>query len=224
MWANQITASGDAPPLSIGNGNVKNESVSGYDVDQSDATVVVKAGSEIEPSGPQDNAGGLVDTPEAIPATLEPEEAPTDAAEDVASPPEAATATAPVAPLAFPKSDDAPQFPSPERTPSAVGVTFGGSVNTPPRSGTPDPDAEPKRKRISSQNLQKFARKMSLATRRAGSSSALRREGSSTPQAPTDVAADSARNSNDSPDPSIQSDADKAKAKKDKRDKRKSLF
>ena len=51
-------------------------------------------------------------------------------------------------------------------------VTFG--INSPPsRTGTPDPENDGKRKRISSQNFQRLARRISLSTRRQGSMSSI---------------------------------------------------
>ena len=80
------------------------------------------------------------------------------------------------APIAFPSSeinppviqrDEPVTFPAP--TPA---VTFGASVNSPPsRTGTPDPESDSKRKRISSQNFQRLARRISLTTRKQSSSS-----------------------------------------------------
>lgn len=69
------------------------------------------------------------------------------------------------APIAFPgeSTPEKPQGPSPPA------VTFGASAFSPPRTGTPDPESEPKRKRISSQNFQRLARRISLTTRRQNS-------------------------------------------------------
>lgn len=100
------------------------------------------------------------------------------------------------APVAFPSYDvdTTEPFPAPPQSP---GVTFDASTQIPtPRSGTPDPSSEPKRKRTASQNFQKFARRVSLVARRSGSSTsipvpAMKKDaqskegddGSSTPQA-----------------------------------------
>ncbi|KZS98398.1 hypothetical protein SISNIDRAFT_448616 [Sistotremastrum niveocremeum HHB9708] len=80
--------------------------------------------------------------------------------------------------VAFPSSqDDEPMTPVVvQPKPHAPGVTFGAGVDSPPsgsRTGTPDPDADPKRKRISSQNFQKFARRISLVGRRSSSSTGI---------------------------------------------------
>lgn len=116
--------------------------------------------------------------------------------------------------------------PAPVRAP--VGVTFGTSVNSPPsRTGTPDPESEPKRKRISSQNFQRLARRISLTTRRSSSSNSIipslpgfKRDQS--PRVSTDDATSSAGPSNNSPAASIAGDDAKGKLKKkDKKDKNK---
>jgi len=139
------------------------------------------------------------------------------------------------APIAFPTSDDQSDIQRQDETPPAAptpvvspGVTFGISVNSPPsRTGTPDPDSEPKRKRISSQNFQRLARRISLTTRKGSSSSiipGLRRDQS--PRVSVDDAArpesSTAGTSNDSPAGSIKGDdkgKSKKKAKKDKNKK-----
>ena len=143
-------------------------------------------------------------------------------------------------PIAFPSSDSAPTaFPSgssdetaSQKAPSTTqtpGITFAQGVSTPERTGTPDPDSETKRKRISSQNFQRLARRMSLTTRRPGSVSSipilgnLRRDATSgSASAPTQESTDSdtgPKVSSESPAPSI-SEPDKDKAKKEKKKKR----
>jgi hypothetical protein len=77
-----------------------------------------------------------------------------------------------------------PETPQPEPQPEmrigdspvsfTPAVTFGLNVNSPPsRTGTPGPDDEPKRKRISSQNFQRLARRISLSTWRQSSVSSI---------------------------------------------------
>jgi len=84
----------------------------------------------------------------------------------------------PEGPVAFPTSNDndgRPSTPVPVAFPQAApspGVTFSAGVDSPPsvsRTGTPDPDSEPKRKRISSQNFQRIARRLSLGGRKSSS-------------------------------------------------------
>ena len=145
---------------------------------------------------------------------------------------DSASSPAPAAsePLAFPASDDTVSQQHSERTPSqsqAPAVTFRSNLNSPPsRTGTPDPDSEPKRKRISSQNFQRLARRISLTTRRQGSVSSiipgLKRD--SSPRISVDDGSTrgegSGRNSNDSPATSIQGDTDSKNKKKDKKEKK----
>lgn len=88
-------------------------------------------------------------------------------------PPPAAAAPGP-APVSFPSSSSQPEIAT------SPAVTFGAEVGSPPsRSGTPDIDGKPKRVRKTSQNIQKFARSLTLATRRQSSgSSAVKQESS----------------------------------------------
>jgi ATP-binding cassette subfamily B (MDR/TAP) protein 6 len=113
------------------------------------------------------------------------------------------------------------------------GITFAQEVGTPERTGTPDPESETKRKRISSQNFQRLARRISVTTRRAGSISNipilgnLRRDATSasasgSAQASTDT--DAPKPSSESPAPSIQSEPDKEGAKKEKDKKKRRTF
>lgn len=128
-------------------------------------------------------------------------------------------------PLAFPVTDDTSSQVLPERVVTPIpAVTFGASVNAPPsRTGTPDPDSEPKRKRISSQNFQRLARRMSLTTRKQSSSSiipGLKRE--SSPRVSTDDGSVRGESStrNESPAGSVKGDGDKTKLKKEKKEKK----
>jgi hypothetical protein len=135
------------------------------------------------------------------------------------------TSTTDPALVAFPgrSSDDAPS----QNAPSAQGITFAPEVGTPERRGSPDPDAEPKRKRISSQNFQRLARRISV---RAGSVSnipilgSLRRDSSSasaSAQAQPSTDTDAAPTvTSESPAASIQSEPDKDKGKKKEKEKK----
>jgi ATP-binding cassette subfamily B (MDR/TAP) protein 6 len=147
-------------------------------------------------------------------------------------------------PVAFPTSDSGPvAFPgstsdeaASQKDPSVAqtpGITFAQEVGTPERTGTPDPESETKRKRISSQNFQRLARRISVTTRRAGSISNipilgnLRRDATSasasgSAQASTDT--DAPKPSSESPAPSIQSEPDKEGAKKEKDKKKRRTF
>jgi hypothetical protein len=100
-------------------------------------------------------------------------------------------------------------------------VTFG--ISSPPsRTGTPGPEDEGKRKRISSQNFQRLARRISLSTRRQGSISSiipgLKR--SESPRASTDDNDTRAEGSTtNSPASSVKGE-DKGKSKSKKKDKK----
>jgi hypothetical protein len=143
-------------------------------------------------------------------------------------------------PVAFPTSDSAPvAFPTStsdetasQKAPStapAPGITFAQEASTPERTGTPDPESEPKRKRMSSQNFQRLARRISVTAKRKGSISGipilgnLRRDttsGSGSAPAQESTDGDAGRKaSTESPAASI-SDSDKDKAKKEKKKKR----
>lgn len=122
------------------------------------------------------------------------------------------------------------QLESPKSATPAPGVTFETS-GAPSRSGTPDPETEPKRKRISSQNFQRLARRISITTRRQGSVSSmipgLKKDNS--PRVSVDEGAGSSRGEgssrNESPTPSVSGDGDKNKKKKERKErKRRSLM
>ena len=73
-------------------------------------------------------------------------------------------------PIAFPTrtSDETVSQKAPSTTQNP-GITFAQGVSTPERVCTPDPETETKRKRISSQNFQRLARRISVTTKRADS-------------------------------------------------------
>lgn len=136
-------------------------------------------------------------------------------------------------PIEFPTSDDASA--SNANPPvSSPGITFAPEVSSAGRTGTPDPESEPKRKRISSQNFQRLARRISLSTKRQGSTSSsfpsipsipgLKRDASKDESAAGgsvrgDSVTDAVRT--ESPVPSVQgSDGGKEKEKK-KKDRKK---
>jgi hypothetical protein len=87
----------------------------------------------------------------------------------------ATASTAPAAaPIAFPSGgDDAASSKSPSVAATASGgITFSPEVkSTPSRSGSPDPEIVPKRKRISSQNFQRLAKKITMVRRNSSSAS-----------------------------------------------------
>ena len=115
-------------------------------------------------------------------------------------------------PLAFPTADEPILEPVASPTPGPA-VTFEASVS-PSRTGTPDPDSEPKRKRISSQNFQRLARRISVTTRRSSliipGIPGLKKDSSK-------VSTDDA--GNDSASGSSKGDTVKSKSKKEKKEK-----
>lgn len=122
-------------------------------------------------------------------------------------------------PVNFPSSEDAPDHrnslstsPSPP-----AGVTFDANLSPPPRTGTPDPDSEPKRK--ITQNFQRLARRISISAKRQSSSfipgiPGLKRD--SSPRVSVD---DGRLERTDSPSSSIKTE-DKGKKKKDKKERK----
>lgn len=184
------------------------------------------------PTNADANGKLLVDLTETSPVTFpssEPEDRDIPPAEPATSdhPSEAPAISSPPfveEPLSFPASDDTSAQPTPDRvaTPIPAVVTFGASVNSPPsRTGTPDPDSEPKRKRISSQNFQRLARRMSLTTRKQSSSSIIPGLKRDSPRVSTDEGSARGEGSmHESPAGSIKGDADKSKLKKDKKEKK----
>ncbi|KAF8894942.1 hypothetical protein CPB84DRAFT_1816097 [Gymnopilus junonius] len=140
-------------------------------------------------------------------------------------------------PVAFPTSENQSDKGKSEQSvvqTQTPGVTFSSNVDSPPsRTGTPNPESEPKRKRISSQNFQRLARRISLTTRRQSSSSSiipglpglpgLKRDQS--PRVSSDDASrpenTAAGPSNNSPAPSFKGEDKPKSKKKDKKDKSK---
>ncbi|KAL0072824.1 ATP-binding cassette-type vacuolar membrane transporter Hmt1 [Marasmius tenuissimus] len=192
-------AHGDVPASSDGTDPSQPAEKDAQQGDTSTPAVVAFPASEPEE---------VQDGPSAKESTSHEEEAPTESAAP-SSPP-----------ITFPSSDVAtPASPPPP------GVTF-ETTATPPRSGTPDPDSEPKRKRISSQNFQRIAKRISISGRRQGSASGtisslipgLKKDAS--PKVSTDEgrASSSARGSHDSPSPSV-ADSETKNKKKEKRRK-----
>jgi hypothetical protein len=243
MWADQVSS--DDPAHSIGDTSIKKE-VPGYTVEESeplaakpgweqDAAPAIPEPSEVMVSADDldivpepslavetlaEHEGQAEPVPVAFPKseTGEPDSQPVvndDTDVPISSLPTAAE------PLTFPATEDVSSPP-----PGAVGspgqgpiVTFGENVNT-SRTGTPDPESEPKRKRISSQNFQRLARRISLTTKRTSSISilpGLKRDNS--PRVSTEGVGEGSLRT-ESPAGSIKSDADKGKKKKDKKEQK----
>jgi len=187
MWADQVSSSDD-----VGSGSVKKKA-SGYSVGVADgepeshkltaippedfvATEVIH-GAELSEAIPdavtsdeRESLLATVDQPEGSVKTKSVDE------DKSVLPSAAPTAAVAFPSFVFPIASEPLEIPD-ERAPTpAAGpsVTFGSSINSPPsRTGTPDPESEPKRKRISSQNFQRLARRISLTTRRQGSSTSI---------------------------------------------------
>ncbi|KAJ7594717.1 mitochondrial half-size ABC transporter [Mycena floridula] len=233
MWADQVSSADDAAVSIVTDGKPE---LSGYSVDEAapevsplaeDLPVADEApiGDESQPAVAAEEAPVVVEspTPVTFPSPVE-----FLAEEPITFPSADATVEtgSPVAeePVGFPVSEE-PETP---QTPVAPqGVTFETSVDTPPRTGTPpDPDAEPKRKRISSQNFQRLARRISITPRRQGTLVGMipgLKKSDSSPKASIDEpVGGSGQGSTDSPTSSISGDTKLKKSKKDK--KRKSLM
>lgn len=244
MWADQISSTDD-PALSINGTSVKKE-ISGYIVES----------QESEPEKPQDAAETLTFEPVIFPVALVAESpdipdeehvqldvpAPVTAIEEGPLPPSEpvdnvensnVAPIVPATPVQFPTAASEILEPEISRNDSPPGfstpaVTFGVNINSPPsRTGTPDPEAEPKRKRISSQNFQRLARRISLNPRRQNSVSSMlpnipgfKRNDS--PRVSTDDSNARAEGStsNNSPAGSIKGDEKGKAKKKDKKDKK----
>ena len=196
--------------------------------------------AHLEGTGPQDLLSPDGSAAVAVAGTQVDDAAATNRSSDLGGGPVGDAAPSTSNPVAFPTSDSAPiAFPTSisdetasQKAPSttqAPGITFAQGVSTPERTGTPDPESETKRKRISSQNFQRIARRLSVTTKRAGSISGipilgnLRRDatsasGSTQAQESTEGEA-GPKVSSESPAPSI-SDSDRDKTKKEKEKKK----
>ncbi|KAJ7755708.1 mitochondrial half-size ABC transporter [Mycena maculata] len=252
MWADQISTSGQTP--AGGNDPLPEAEISGYSVEPelreeivpeqielsaTDAAFTEGTVEEVTVESPEPEVVDIAEVPQEAEADppSPPAEVPPESASPVAFPvsepailpPVAPTSPLATEPLSFPVSDDVEAAQESERPTSVQtpGVTF--DVVASPTS-SPDPDAEPKRKRISSQNFQRLARRISLTTRRQGSTSSmasiipgLKRDKTSGDDSSVRGEGSSIRNSIDSPTASLSGDKDKGKnKKKDKKDKRKS--
>lgn len=236
MWTSQTDSASGDPAVSVHSAKPE---VSGYSADIT-KTATTDDDDDVAPEVPTKIE--LLDSPAATAEEPEPEgSAPTadQAAEtaftfpssELVPEPESSSKVQsepepPASPVvAFPVSDDNQSI-SHSVPPTPAGVTF-EATSTPPRTGTPDPDSEPKRKRISSQNFQRLARRMSISTRKQGSISlipGLKR--SDSPRVSVDDSVTHGEGSlNDSSAPSVGEDGDNTKKKKkaSKKDKKKTL-
>ncbi|KAG0704697.1 P-loop containing nucleoside triphosphate hydrolase protein, partial [Suillus ampliporus] len=155
MWADQIGESED-PKVSPGNGVGVDDDAPVVDITESETRSMAVIEDPV-----------AVDSPQVIPASLE-----VKADAPVAFPvsDDALPVSYSDAPLAFPTPTSTSDTPSvhshPERSAVPVhvpttSVTFDAGVTTPPRTGTPEPGSG--RRGITTQNIQRFARKMSLS-------------------------------------------------------------
>jgi len=239
MWNDQVSASDAASTVA------KRQSVvAGYEVEQ-DTTTAQDVGENGDAAEYEVNHSGVgantklaendANAPVDFPTTDRDQEV-----EDVPVKPkrEPLVERESSQPLAFPttvafpgsgdaESRDTPSNPDGSR-PQSPGVTF-EPQSPPSRNETPDPDAEPRRKRTASQNFQRLGRRISIGTRRAGSALAIpiqnipgfKREGTSTSTSTNKDEPATDAPVTTSPSPSLNDIA--KKLKKDRKEKRKTL-
>lgn len=258
MWADQVSAIED------GTSSLKKGSIVGYNIGeeaQAQPEQILTAEALVATPEAQTSAlpaeepvaeteatpSGQVEEVEEVPApatapiafpSSDPEDEATTAQDASVSFPVADSPSPAAAAFAFPGSDTSsqPGTPSIGGTQSP-GVTF-QNAPTPARSGTPDVDADGKRRRtLSTQGIQRLARRISVSGRRQGSVSsiptavlnALKRDGSSRESSglKSEVSKDGngevtgeGSSVKDSPAASIASDLPKAKKKDKKKDAR----
>ncbi len=171
MWADQVS-SAEEVAASIGDDSSKKEVVSSdppgpTEIDE--PTAVPYQTTDVVENGGQPESTGI-----AFPSS---DAEPVDAAENdgpVQFPSSSVFPTDPVraSPVHFPASEDAPDHRASLSASSSPppGVTFDSNLSSPPRTDTPDPDSEPKRKMISTQNFQRLARRISITAKRHSSS------------------------------------------------------
>ena len=236
MWNDQVSASDAASTVA------KRQSVvAGYEIGQDTTTAqdVTESGDAAEYEANHSGVGANIKLAESdahapvdFPTTdrdQEVEEEPLKPKRESAverGPPQPVTFPTTVA---FPGSGEAESRPSNANgsRPQSPGVTF-EPQSPPSRNETPDPDAEPKRKRTASQNFQRLSRRISIGTRRAGSALSIpihgipgfKREGTSTSTSTNKDEPVTDAPVTSSPPQSLN---DSAKAKKEKKEKRKTL-
>ena len=239
MWTDQVSASDAASTVA------KRQSVvAGYEVEQDTTTAqdVTESGDAAEYEANHSGVGANIKLAENDPNA--PVDFPTtdhdQEAEETSLKPkrEPLAEREPSQPVSFPTTA---AFPGTADTdsrhtqsiangsrPQSPGVTF-EPQSPPSRNETPDPDAEPKRKRTASQNFQRLGRRISIGTRRAGSALAipiqnipgLKREGTSTSTSKDEPVTDAPVTG--SPSQSLNEIAKAKKLKKEKKEKRKTL-
>lgn len=238
MWSDQVSASDAASTVA------KRQSMAaGYEVEQ-DATAqdVAENGDAAEYEANHSGVGANIKLAESdasapvdFPTTdrdQEVEEVPIKSKREPAAEREPSQPVTFPATVGFPGSGDTDsrhtQSLATGSRPQSPGVTF-EPQSPPSRNETPDPDAEPKRKRTASQNFQRLGRRISIGTRRAGSALSIpiqnipgfKRESTSTSVSKDEPVTDAPATG--SPSPSLDEIARAKKVKKDKKEKRKTL-
>ncbi|KAK2467807.1 hypothetical protein APHAL10511_000102 [Amanita phalloides] len=216
MWADQVSST-DEIAASIGDGS-KKEAVIPY-LPASDEEMIRQDTNVLEggeQSGDERGADGITfPSSDPVPADAAENGEPMQFPTNTVFPTDPARAS----PVEFPPSDDAPNQRASLSPSPPPAVTFDANLSSPPRTGTPDVDSEPKRKRISSQNLQNFARRLSISAKRQSSSFIPAIPGLKRDSSPR-VSVDDARpEGTDSPAGSIRIE-DKGKKKKDKKERK----
>ncbi|KIY66216.1 mitochondrial half-size ABC transporter [Cylindrobasidium torrendii FP15055 ss-10] len=237
MWADQISSSEE--PIQVADD--PKEEASPYVVDDDAPPADLAQGlaapsvhekpASVAPSLPPKDAASTSDAPTAFPTSDAPMTFPSQ--DDRADDSLAAQPTTP--PVTFPSSSEAPvSFPGGDTesvadnggtvrsVPQSPGVTFENGPSD--RDGTPNPDTEPKRKRISSQNFQRMARRISISTKRQGSMVSSIIDGlkrTDTPRGSSDEQTGSLRGESgsqrESPAPSVTEDGRRKSSKEDRK-------
>ena len=222
MWADQVSPAEEvAAP--IGDSSKKEVVKPDHLVptDNDEPTAVPYQTTYVVENGdlPENTEGATITFPSS---DTEPVDAPENA-EPVQFPsnPIFPTDPARASPVNFPSSEDAPDHrnslstsPSPP-----TGVTFDANLSPPPRTGTPDPESEPKRKMMSTQNFQRLARRISISAKRQSSSFIPAIPGLKRDSSPRVSVDDGRLERTESPSSSIRTE-DKGKKKKDKKERK----
>ncbi|KAF9652999.1 hypothetical protein BDM02DRAFT_3088177 [Thelephora ganbajun] len=237
MWNDQVSASDAASTVAK-----RRSVVAGYEVEQDTTTAqdVAENGDAAEYEANHSGIGANIklaenDAPVDFPTTdndQEVEEEPVKPKRGSVVEREPSQPVTFPTTVAFPGAGDAESRHTPSiangSRPQSPGVTF-EPQSPPSRNETPDPDAEPKRKRTASQNFQRLSRRISIGTRRAGSALAIpiqnipgfKREGTSTSINKDEPVTDAPVTG--SPPASLNDVAKARKIRKDKKEKRKTL-
>ena len=216
MWAQQASASEE--PLTSKPG-------AGYDVDE--APVVDVPESVTRSSAVDERI--VAESPRVVPASLQTREGETNMGVAFPVSDDTAGVVSDSGPLAFPttSTSNAPSVRShPTGHAHGVSVTFdAGALNTPPRTGTPEPGSGSGRKAV--QNIQRLARRISLSGKgpKLGNLPGLRRDSSmvSTASASGAVSTPPSTSARESVEEQ-QEEVEMSKEERKKRKKRKSFM